>query len=101
MSTQSIPHVAPRFRIGTRTVLTAVALLVAIAATITILALTANHTTAASPARASHTASGSTPQAHYLGPRREQTTLNPQISATAGNPAGHYSCLQAAQRCVR
>jgi hypothetical protein len=102
MSTHSIPHLTPRFRIGRRTVLTAVALLVAIAATITILALTANHTTAATPATAPHaTAARSIPQTHYLGPRQEHATPNPQTSGTTANPAVHYSCLQAAQRCIR
>jgi hypothetical protein len=101
MSTQSIPHVTPRFRTGPRTVLSALGLLVAIAATITILALTANHTTAATPATAPHAAARSTPQTHYLGPRQEHATLNPQTSGTTGNPAAHYSCLEAAQRCIR
>jgi hypothetical protein len=102
MSTQSIPHVTARFRIGPRTVLSAVGLIVAIAATIIILALTANHTTAATPATAPHAAiTVSTAQTHYLGPRQEHATPNPQTSGTTANPAAHYNCLQTAQRCIR
>lgn len=102
MSTQSIPHVTPRFRIGPRTVLSAVGLFIAIAATIIILALTANHTTAATPTTPPHAAAtGSTAQTHYLGPRQEHATPNPQTSPTTSNPAAHYSCLGAAQRCIR
>jgi hypothetical protein len=101
MSTQSIPHVTPRFRIGPRTVLSAVGLFIAIAATITILALTANHTTAATPATAPHPAARYTPQTHYLGPRQEQATPHPQTSGITANPSAHYTCLQAAQRCIR
>jgi len=101
MSTQSIPHVTPRFGIGPRTVLTAVGLFVAIAATITILALTAHHTTAQAPAAAPHVSARSTPQTRYLGPRQQHATLNPRTSGTIRNRAGRYSCLEAAPHCIR
>ena len=71
--------------------------------TITILALTgADHTTVATPATASQAASGSTPQVHYLGPRQQRATANPQtggitLTAGAANPVPHYSWLEAAQ----
>lgn len=81
--------------------LSAIGLLVAIAVTISILALTANHATAATPATAPHAATGSTAQTHYLAPRQEQATPNPQTSRTTGNPAAYYSSLESAQRCIR
>jgi len=106
MSTpQSIPHLTPRFRIGLGTTLTALGVLVAIAVSILILALTgANNTTVATPVTASQAASGSTPQVHYLGPRQEQAATDAHSGGTrptagAGNPAAH--CLGAAQRCLR
>jgi len=63
-TTQSIPHVTPRFRIGPRTVLTALGLLIAIAVTITILALTAHHTTGANH-HTSTTATHTHPASNY------------------------------------
>jgi hypothetical protein len=87
--------------------MTALGVLVAIAVTITILALTgANHTTAPTPATASQASSGSTPQVHYLGPRQEHAVINPpsgggSTTVGVGNPASRYSCLGAAQRCLR
>jgi hypothetical protein len=105
MSThQSIPHLAPRVRIGLGTVGTALGVLVAIAVAITILALTgANHTTVATPVTASQAAAASTPQVRYLGPRQEQAARAASTSPAAGigNPAPHYTCLGAAQRCLR
>ena len=110
MSTpQSIPRVTPRIRIGIGTVLSALGVLAAIAATITILALTgANHTTATNPVAASQVVGASTPQTRYLGPRQEHATPNQQTgqgtspaARAAGDPAAHYACLGAAQRCLR
>ncbi|MGB8881531.1 MAG: hypothetical protein WCD11_34875 [Solirubrobacteraceae bacterium] len=104
---QSIPHVTHRFRIGLGTMLTALGVLLAVAVTIIILALTgANHTTVATPVTASAAANGSTPQTHYLGPRQQRAAINPQnggitATASAGKPAPLYSCLGAVQRCLR
>jgi hypothetical protein len=91
MSTaQSIPHLTTRFRIGLGPLLTAVGVLVALAVTITILALTGtHHTTVATPVTASQAASASTPQTRYLGPRQAQAALHGGTTATAGvvNPS--------------
>jgi hypothetical protein len=108
MSTpHSIPHVTPRFRIGLGTALSALGVLLAIAVTVILLALTgANHTTIATPVTASQASTGSTPQAHYLGPRQQRAAINPQsvpgtTTTGASNPAAHYACLAAARRCLR
>lgn len=103
-TTQSTARIAPRFRVGRGTLLTAIGVLVAIALAITIPALTgANHTNVATPATASQAAAGSTPQTRYLGPRQEQAAQRDATTPTAGigNPAPHYICLGAAQRCLR
>lgn len=108
MSTpQSIPLTA-RIQIGLGTAMTAFGILVAIAVSITILALTgANHTTVTTPVTASQAAAGSTPQIHYLGPRQEQAAINPQSggdnasTAGVGNPPAGYACLGAARSCLR
>jgi hypothetical protein len=108
MSTaQSIPRVPHRFRIGLVTVLIALGVLVAIGVTITMLALTgAKHTTAVNPARPSQASSASTPQTHYLGPHQLQAAAQMQrgsgiSTAGVGNSATHYTCLGAAQQCLR
>ena len=108
MSTpQSIPRLTPRSRIGLGTMLTALGVLVAIAVTITILALAgANSTTVATPVTASQASGGSMPQTHYLGPQQQQAAVGPRTGGTAstagvGNPAPHYTCLGAVQRCLR
>lgn len=109
MSTpQSIPRATPRIRIGLGTVLTALGVLAAVAVAIIIVALTgANHTTATNPVAAPQAVGASTPQTRYLGPRQEHAATNPprgqatSPAAGAGNPAAHYACLGAAQRCLR
>jgi hypothetical protein len=110
----STPHSIarpPRFRIGLGTLLTALGVLIAIATTITFIALTgANQTTAATPATPSQATAGSTPHIHYLGPRQQSARPNPQTAQIqgggttpttgAGNPAPHYTCLGAAHHCL-
>ncbi len=105
MTTQSIPHTAPRFRSGLTAVTAALGVLVAITVASTILALTgANHTTVPTPMTASQAAASSTPQTRYLGPRQQQEAIGAQSSpisstADASNLAAH--CLGDAQRCLR
>ena len=103
MSTpQSIPRATPRIRIGLGTVLTALGVLAATAATITILALTgANHTTATNPVAASQAAGASTSPTHYLGPRQQRAESQSGDSTSPVAPAAHYTCLGVAQRCLR
>ncbi len=100
MSTpQTITRPTPRSRIRPGTVLTALGALVAIAVTIAILALTGtHHTTITSPATTSQAAASATPHTHYLGPQQQQAPTTTHGAATA---AAHYSCLGAAQRCLR
>lgn len=111
MSTpHSIPR-APRFRIGLGTLLTALGVLIAVAITITFIALAgATHTTIATPATPTQAAAGSTPHTQYLGPQQQSARPNPQtaqingggITPTTGadNPAPHYTCLGAAHHCL-
>jgi hypothetical protein len=94
-------------RLGLKPALTALGVLLAIAVTVIILALTgASHTTVATPVTAPQAASSSIPQVRYLGPRQVHAALNPHrgwgtaITAGAGTPA-HYDCLGAARRCLR
>jgi hypothetical protein len=109
MSTpQSIARVTPRLRIGLGRVLTALGILVAVATTIIILALTsARHTTVASPVAPTNAGGPSRPHTHYLGPRQMHAALNPQSSRVAapttgtGNPAPAYICLGVSKRCIR
>jgi hypothetical protein len=103
MSTpQSIPHFTPRFRIGLRTGLSALGVLVAVAVTVIGLALTgAHHATVATPVTAPQAAAGSMPQTHFLGPRQEQAASGATATTGAGTPAPHYICLGAARRCLR
>jgi len=108
MSTpQSTAPAAPQFQMRVGTVLTALGVILAMAVAITILALTsADHTSVATPATASQAASGSTPQAHYLGPHQERAAISPQSGGTsptagAGNAVSHYGWLGAAHRDVR
>ena len=111
MSTpQSIALPAPRLPVRQATLLTALGLLVAIAASILILALTAtDHTAATTPATASPATSASVPQIRYLGPQQlraaqEQTTqmADSGSTSTAGaNNAVLRYCLGAPQRCLR
>jgi hypothetical protein len=86
MSTpQTIARVTPRFRIRPGTVVTALGVLVAIAVTIGILALTGtHHTTVTTPATTSQ-AAGATPQTHYLGPRQQQAPATTHGAATAAS----------------
>jgi hypothetical protein len=91
--------------------MTALGALIAIATTITFIALTgANHTTTATPPTASQAAAGSTPHIRYLGPRQQSARPNPQTAqiqrggstptTNAGNPAPQYTCLGAAHHCL-
>lgn len=108
MSTpQSIPHLTPQFRVRLGTLLTALGVLIAIAVSIVILALTgANHTTVATPVTPAQAAADSTPQVRYLGAGQVHAALKPQSGAVttstagAGTPA-HYDCLGAARSCHR
>jgi hypothetical protein len=109
MSTpQSIAHVTPRLRIGLGRVLTALGILVAVATTVIILALTgAHHASVATPVAPTNAGVTSRPHTHYLGPRQMHAALNPQSSgvtlptAGTGNPAPTYICLGASKRCLR
>jgi len=77
--------------------------LVAIAVSIVILALTgAHHATTSNPVTPSQAVAGSVPQTHYLGPRQDRAGLNPQTTQTqaGGATAPHYTCLEAAQHCL-
>lgn len=108
----STPHTiprAPRFRIKLGTLMTSLGVLIAIATTVTVIALTgANHTTLAPPATASQAAAGSTPHIRYLGPQQQSARPNPQTAqggastptTGAGNPTAHYACLGAAHHCL-
>jgi hypothetical protein len=94
----------PRLRIRPGTGLTTLGVLVAIAITIAILALTGtHHTTVTTAATTSQAAATATPQTHYLGPRQQQapTTTHGAASAASAGPAAHRTCLGAAQRCLR
>jgi hypothetical protein len=115
MSTpQAIAFPAPRVRFRHATLLTALGVLVAIAVSISVIALTTGgHPAAAtSPVSVSQATPGSVSEVHYLGPRQiGAIALNPQTTqlqavgttptADASNTVLHYSCLGAAQRCVR
>jgi len=102
---QPIEPITPRFHIKPGALLTALGVLVAIAATIMFLTLTGtnHHTIVATRATTSQAAAPTTPHTHYLGPRQQQATSNSQGagSATAGNSAVRYTCLGAPQRCLR
>jgi hypothetical protein len=110
----STPHRiprAPRFRIGLGTLTTALGVLIAIAITITFIAVTgANHTTAVTLVTPSQAAAGSTPHVRYLGPQQQTVRPNPQTAQIqdggstpttgARNPASRYTCLGAAHHCL-
>ena len=105
---QPIEPLTPRFRIRPGTVVTALGVLVAIAVTIGILALTGtNHTTLPIPATTSHAADGTAPHVHYLGPQQTRAWLNPattQGDATGpvtGDHVPQYTCLGIAEHCLR
>jgi hypothetical protein len=103
-TTQGISHLTPRVRIGFGTVLAALGVLVAIAVTIGLLALTsANHTAAAIPSATSPAVAGSAPEIHYLGPRQTSAALSATTSSGLGasDRAPHITCLGDAQRCLR
>jgi hypothetical protein len=109
-TSQGIAHVAPRFRIGHRALLTAFGVLVAAALiTITILALTGTQqSTVASPAKPAQAAAASTPQIRFLGPRQQEAAaLNAHsvdgtvATAGAGMRVASYTCRGSAQRCLR
>jgi hypothetical protein len=115
MSTpQAIAFPAPRVRFRHATLLTALGLLAAIAVTIVVIALTTDGrpATATSPPTVSQATSGSVPEVHYVGPRQiGAAALNPQTTqpqavgttaaAGASNKVLHYTCLGAAERCLR
>ena len=105
MSTpQTSARVTPRSRIRPGTILTTLGALVAIALTIVILALTGtHHTTVTTAATTSQASASATPQTHYLGPRQQQarTTTHGAASAVSAEPAAHFTCLGAPQRCLR
>jgi hypothetical protein len=115
MSTpQPIAFPAPRVRFRQTALLTALGVLVAIAVSIAIIALTTggHPATASSPVTVSQATSGSVPGVHFFGPRQigaaaldPQSTQRPAVGTT---PAGHattaglhYTCLGAAERCFR
>lgn len=101
---QTITRTTPRVGIRPGTVLTALGVLVAIAVAIVILALTGtHHTTVATPAATPQVGASATPGTHYLGPRQEQALaiIHSTASTASGGAAGHYTCLGAAQRCLR
>jgi hypothetical protein len=103
-TTQGVPHLTPRVRIGFGTLLAALGVLVAIAVTIALLALTsANHTAAAIPSTPSPAAVGSTPEIHYLGPRQTSAALTATTTSGLGGSdlAPRLTCLGDAQRCNR
>ena len=105
MSTpHTITRVTRRVRIRPGAVLPALGVLVAIALTIGILAVTGtHHTTITTPATTSQAAASATPHTHYLGPRQQQAGLNP--TTTDSGPAAGYpansACLLAAHHCLR
>ena len=112
MSTpHSIALPAPRPQFRRATLLAALGLLAAIAASIATLALTGtNHTTATAPATASQATSVAVPQIRYLGPQQLRAAVKPQItpttpsasiSAAAAETARLHYCLGDAQRCLR
>jgi hypothetical protein len=91
--------------------MTAIGVLVAIAVSIVIVALTgAHHTTTSTPVTPSQAASGSVPQIHYLGPQQVRAGLNsqtPHVRSAATAPAAggstqapQYTCLPE-KVCVR
>jgi len=95
MSTpRSLPR-NPRLPIKRGTLLTALGVLIAIATTITFIALTAtHHTTATTPPAATHAAASPTPHNHYLGPQQQNARPKPQTTQP------HYTCLGAAHHCL-
>ncbi|HTX07593.1 MAG TPA: hypothetical protein VME22_03220 [Solirubrobacteraceae bacterium] len=108
MSTSpGIAPVAPRFRIGLRSVLAALGVLVAVGVAVILLSPTGtNRTTVATAAPAAQAATGSPPEIYYLGPRQASAALTPTAASGAtglagGEPARGRSCLGDAQRCLR
>ncbi len=104
MSTpQTVTPATSRLLTRPGTLIAALGVLVAIAVTIVILALTgAHHTTVPIPATASQAVASATPQVHYLGPRQQQAALHRTTTHRGtGHPAPHYTCLGAPQRCLR
>ncbi len=101
MSTpQTITRATPRLRIRPGTVLTTLGVLVAIALTIGILAVTGtHHTTITTPAATSQPAASATPHTHYLGPRQQLAPITSHGTVSAAS--AHSTCLGAAQRCLR
>jgi hypothetical protein len=104
---------ASRVRLRQATLVTALGVLVAVAVTIVIVALTTGgHTaTATTPVAVSEATGGSVPAVHYLGSRQiaaaaltSQTTQLQEVgtpTAGASNGVRHYTCLGAAGRCLR
>jgi hypothetical protein len=114
MSTpQAIALPASRVRFHQATLLTALGVLVAIAVTIVIIALTTggHPATSTNAVTVSGATSGSVSELHYLGPRQVgAAALDPQTTplqavgtprAAASNGVLHYTCLAAAERCLR
>ena len=101
MSTpQTITRPTPRSRIRPGAILTTLGVLVAIAVTIGILALTGtHHTTITTPATSSQAGASATLHTQYLGPRQQQASTTSH--GAAGAASAHSTCLGAAQRCLR
>jgi hypothetical protein len=98
---QTNAHIAHRLRIRPATPLTALGVLVAIAVSILILALTHAHRTATgSPVTPSQAAGGSVPELHYLGPRQVGAGREPQTARVHGDATAQYRCLPE-KFCVR
>jgi hypothetical protein len=101
--TRNIPPATVQFGVKPRTILlTALGVLLAIAVTVVIVALTgANHATGATAVTASQAVSGQA-QVHYLGPRQTRFRVNPtSIPGDGSRPAAHYTCLGVARDCRR
>jgi hypothetical protein len=105
MSTPQSIALTPGLRIGRRTTLIALGLLLAIAMTLTVLTLTSSgQTTGTTAAAASYAVGGSTQQVRYLGPRQEHAIPQNGGGTSTAAPSTllmHYTCLGAVQRCLR
>ena len=102
-SPHTIAFPAPRFWSRQATLAAALGMLVAIAATVAILALTgANQPTTTTPVTAPQVTTASVPQIRYLGPRQVQEAFTAPTTQASGTAAPGYACLGAGQaRCLR